>query len=102
MKTRLAHRQRRQQPPEVVPAVQLGKLTLARAIAKALEGTDRHVFLVECTAAMARQSSPRPAGPAAGNNGPTAAGCLRSRRLLIPCSHCVTDSPLDTVTLPSK
>src|ERR1700720_4082479 len=50
---RLTHSQGGQQPPKVVPPVQLGKLTSAGAIAKALEGADRHVFLVKRTAAMA-------------------------------------------------
>ena len=44
----LAHRESGQQPPKVVPTIQLGKLALTRASAEALEGGDRDVFLVEC------------------------------------------------------
>ena len=52
---RLAHRDRRQQPPEVVPVVQLRELAPAGAIAEALEGAQGHVLLVERPPAMRRQ-----------------------------------------------
>jgi hypothetical protein len=44
-----------QQSPKVVPVAQLRELSPAGAIAEALEGAERHILLVEGTAAMGRQ-----------------------------------------------
>ena len=95
----LAHRERGQQPPEIVSSAQLGKLALARAVTEALEGTDRHVFLVKRAAAMTRKFCTSQPDQTLEITVPQALD-IRSFPALTPCNHCVTDSPFDIVNAP--
>jgi hypothetical protein len=58
----LAYRESGQKSPEIVTVVQSGKFTPAGTVAKALKGTERHIFFVKRATAVAMQLCPGETG----------------------------------------